>query len=113
MESKKIFYNEKGWVCQRYPYDLPIDNDNRYIEVDREEYEKTLTSPLYYAWRVVDGQLVNVHYDDLPPDWALQEKKEILVQKIEDAQNFLSETDYVIIKINEARLFHFQKKPKG
>ena len=27
---EKIYYNNNGWVCQRYPYDLPIENENQF-----------------------------------------------------------------------------------
>lgn len=61
---KKIFYNNQGWVCQRYPYDLPIENENLYIEVSEQEYEKTMSSNAGMAWRVVKGKLEQAVYDN-------------------------------------------------
>ena len=60
---KKIFYNADGWVCQRYPYDIPVDNESRFIEVEDEQEDKTYATSSGYAWRVVDGKLVNEVYD--------------------------------------------------
>lgn len=56
---KKIFYNQDGWVCNRYPNDFPVDDENRFIEVDEETEEKTLYTDIGYAWRIVNGELVN------------------------------------------------------
>ena len=54
---EKIYYNENGWVCNRYPYDIQIDDENRYIEVDDETYLKTLQCEIGKSWRVIDGEL--------------------------------------------------------
>lgn len=62
----KIYYNEKGWVCERYPYDLPITDDTRYIEVIDELANTTYTCPHHYAWRVVNGSLVIDLYEQIP-----------------------------------------------
>lgn len=61
---ERIYYNSDGWVCERIPQEIPIDNLNRYIEVSYEEYEKTLFADLGKAWRVVNGRLVQDIYDN-------------------------------------------------
>lgn len=61
---EKVFYNNQGWVCQRYPYDLPIENENLYIEVSEQEYEQTMSSNVGMAWRVVKGKLEQAVYDN-------------------------------------------------
>lgn len=60
---EKVFYNNQGWVCNRFPYDLPIDNEDLFIEVDEQTYEKTLSTPLGMAWRVVGGKLEEQVYN--------------------------------------------------
>ncbi len=60
---RKIFYNEQGWVCKRYPYDLAVTNQNNFIEVDDEIYDKTLSCRSHFAWRVVNGELFEEQYD--------------------------------------------------
>ena len=42
MEKFKIYYNADGWLCERYPYDLPVDDESRFIEVDEATFHKTL-----------------------------------------------------------------------
>ena len=61
---EKIFYNENGWVCNRYPYDIIVTDENRYIEVDDETYSKTLQCEIGKAWRVIDGELSMQVYDE-------------------------------------------------
>lgn len=72
---EKIYYTEKGWVCQRYPYNLPVTDANRFIEVEEELYNETLSSPQFFAWCVVDGELVNEHYEDLTEEELEEEKQ--------------------------------------
>ena len=59
----KVFYNDQGWVCNRYPYSIPIQNNNQFIEVTDEDYNETLYCKNYYAWRVVNGELVQEQYE--------------------------------------------------
>jgi len=61
---EKIYYNKDGWVCDRYPYNLPILNDNMYINVDEETYNNTLYAEAGKAWRVVNNQVVLQIYDN-------------------------------------------------
>lgn len=60
---EKIYYNEVGWVCNRHPNNFEIDNEEHYIEVDDETASKTYVTQSGYAWRVVNGELVNEVYD--------------------------------------------------
>lgn len=54
----KIYYNNDGWVCHRVPYNF--SDEVGFIEVSEEENEKTLSTRRNFAWKVVDGELVNV-----------------------------------------------------
>lgn len=60
---QKLYYNEQGWVCERYPYNFPIYDENLYIWVEDLTYEKTLQIPFGKAWRVVGGKVVKEIYD--------------------------------------------------
>ena len=60
---QKLYYNEQGWVCERYPYNFPIYDENLYIWVEDLTYEKTLQILFGKAWRVVDGKVVKQVYD--------------------------------------------------
>lgn len=46
---KKIFYNQNGWVCNRYPYDIQIENEENFIEVEDSIFEMTMSCESYKA----------------------------------------------------------------
>jgi len=77
MEKVKIHYDKDGWVCNRYPRDIPIDDDKCFIEVDESEYSKTLGCDNHHAWRVVDGKLVHERYEETPEDEQLQRLRDL------------------------------------
>ena len=81
---EKIYYNENGWVCNRYPYDIPITDENRYIEVDGEKYAETLSCSPHYSWRVVNGELVVEQYQDIPQQELYQQEYNTLKQQLAD-----------------------------
>ena len=60
---KKVYYNNDGWVCQRYPDFIPIENEALYIEVNDNIYDETFCAKGGYAWRVVKGKLKQEIYD--------------------------------------------------
>jgi hypothetical protein len=89
---EKIYYNKNGWVCERYPYDIPIDDETRFIEVDEDTYNQTLSCPSYQAWRVVKGQLVIEDYEAMPVNETLQ-------LELQDIQRWLRQNDWKPNKI--------------
>ena len=72
MEAHKIHYTAEGWLCNRYPYDLPIDDESRFIEVDEATYGKTLGCNNHFSWRVVDGKLLHERYEETPEHETIQ-----------------------------------------
>lgn len=65
-----IKYNKDGWVCDRYPYDLTDYYGE--MEVTEEEFNETMQSQQYYAWRVVNGELVQEQYET--KIWTTEER---------------------------------------
>lgn len=63
---KKIFYNQNGWVCNRYPYDIPVENTENFIEVEDDIFRMTMACGSYKAWKVVDGVLKIEQYEEVP-----------------------------------------------
>ena len=101
----KIFYNKQGWVCERYPNRIPIENENMFIEVDEETYNKTFSTRRWHAWRVVGNQLVNEEYTELTVEQKIEKQKYLINREIYEKKGYLSQTDYVITKINEAQAY--------
>lgn len=68
---QKLYFSDEGWVCERYPYNIPLTET--FIEVEDDVYYQTFTSDEYFAWRVVDGNIVQVRYEDTPEEVVLNE----------------------------------------
>lgn len=85
---EKIYYNENGWVCNRYPYDIEVTDENRYIEVDDETYSKTLQCEIGKAWRVIDGELSMQVYDEN------EYQKNVYQEEMNTLKQQLADMDY-------------------
>ena len=102
---KKLYYNEKGYLCNKHPWDIPVTDENRFFVTDEETFNKTDVCPIYHSWKVEGDKLVIAHYDDMPEEMKLEEQKFLLNNEIEEKKEYLSQTDYVITKINEAQAY--------
>lgn len=98
----KIYYNKNGDVCNRYPNNYPIDDENRYIEVSEEDEEKTLGAPFGMKWHIDNGTLVLV--DDQEMKNSEEYKQMMKENQLAELKQYLADTDYVITKLNEAKL---------
>lgn len=98
----KIYYNKNGDVCNRYPNNYPIDDENRYIEASEEDEEKTLGAPLGMKWHIDNGVLVLV--DDQKIKNSEEYKQMMKENQLSELKQYLADTDYVITKLNEAKL---------
>ena len=98
----KIYYNKNGDVCNRYPNNYPIDDENRYIEASEEDEEKTLGAPLGMKWHIDNGVLVLV--DDQEMKNSEEYKQMMKENQLAELKQYLADTDYVITKLNEAKL---------
>ena len=94
----KVYYNEEGWVLDRYPYDEFHSKKSPFIEVDEATYERTLSTDEGCRWRVSEGKLAEEVYDQSIIDEIAR------INEIISLKDFLSETDYVVQKLGEARL---------
>jgi hypothetical protein len=89
---EKIYYNKEGFVCERYPLDYPIEDENMFIEVVEEEFHKTFSTIVNYAWMVKDKKLVNERYQE-------DEVNELLQLELEQIQIWLKQNDWKPNKI--------------
>ena len=85
---EKIYYNENGWVCDRYPYDIQLTDENRYIEVDDDTYTKSLQCEIGKAWCVINGELSTQVYDET--EYQNNARKE----EMYSLKNQLADMDY-------------------
>ena len=99
----KVYYDkETGYLCERYPKDIEVKEDTPFIELPDEEVEETYIIEYGKFWAIKDNQLVKV--DDIELQATEEYKQEIKNNEIADLKNYLDNTDYVIAKLNEAKI---------
>ena len=99
----KIYYDkETGYLCNRYPKDIEKTDTSLFIEVEDKDYEETFVHPYGLFWAVRDGALKLV--DDVETQATEEYKKMVRNNEITELQQYLTDTDYIIIKLNEAKL---------
>ena len=99
----KVYYDkETGYLCERYPKDIEVKEDTPFIELPEEEVEETYIVEYGKFWAIKDNQLVKV--DDIELQATEEYKQEIKNNEIADLKNYLDNTDYVIAKLNEAKI---------
>lgn len=100
---KKVYYDKKtGYLCNRYPKDIEKTEDSPFIEVEDDLEEQTYAVEYGKFWKVVDGSLVIG--DDIETQ-ATQEYKDLVrSSEINKYRQYLNDTDYVISKLNEAKI---------
>lgn len=104
MEKKKFYYNPTTFEIERRAfYDEVEDKDLPFIELTFEEWEEKLSS-LSYGYKkvylngeiqeVLDEKVINtIEYKNTQKEWEIKKLK-----------RYLSDTDYVITKLNEAKI---------
>lgn len=99
----KIYYDkETGYLCNRYPKDIEKTDTSLFIEVEDKDYEETFVHPYGLFWAVRDGALKLV--DDVETQANEEYKTMVRNNEITELQQYLTDTDYIIIKLNEAKL---------
>lgn len=99
---KKLYYDkDTGFVSERYPHNYKKD-ESVFVEVEDDLYNKTFSVDTGYIWKVENGVPVIVE------DTDENEKRELKRLKLNnflcDYEQYLADTDYIIIKLNEAKL---------
>lgn len=99
----KVYYDkETGYLCERYPKDIEVKEDTPFIELPDEEVEETYIVEYGKFWAIKDNKLVKV--DDIELQATEKYKQEIKNNEIADLKIYLDNTDYVIAKLNEAKI---------
>ena len=99
----KVYYDkETGYLCERYPKDIEVKEDTPFIELTEEEVEETYIIEYGKFWAIKDNKLVKV--DDIELQATEEYKQEIKNNEIADLKRYLDNTDYVIAKLNEAKI---------
>ena len=102
--KKKFYYDENTGVIEVTPfYDEKKEKNLPYIELTYEEWERELATCSYgfkKAYR--DGKIIEVADEEVQ---ASEEYKSLQKEiEITELKNYLAETDYIITKLNEAKI---------
>ena len=104
MEKKKFYYNPTTYEIERRAfYDEVEDKDLPFIELTFEEWQEKLSS-LSYGYKkvylngeiqeVLDEKVINtIEYKNIQKEWEIKKLK-----------RYLTDTDYIITKLNEAKI---------
>lgn len=99
---KKLYYDkETGFVSERYPHGYKKD-ESVFIEVEDDVYEQTFSVSTGYIWKVENG--VPVIVEDPDENSQKELKRMNLGNLLCDYEQYLADTDYIITKLNEAKL---------
>ena len=102
--KKKFYYDEKTGVIEITPfYDEEKEKNLPYIELTYEEWERELSTCSYgfkKAYR--DGKIIEVADEEVQASEEYQ--KNIKEIEVSELKNYLAETDYIITKLNEAKI---------
>lgn len=102
--KKKFYYDENTGVIEITPfYDEQEEKNLPYIELTYEEWERDLSTCSYgfkKAYR--DGKIIEVADEKVQASEEYKNfQKEI---EITNFKNYLAETDYIVTKLNEAKI---------
>lgn len=102
--KKKFYYDENTGVIEVTPfYDEEKEKNLPYIELTYEEWERELATCSYgfrKAYR--DGKIIEVADEEVQ---ASEEYQKIIKEiEVSELKNYLAETDYIITKLNEAKI---------
>lgn len=102
-ENTKVYFQKStGFICHRYPYYYEPENENDFITISIEEAEPTYQCPYGKIWAVKDGKPVLI--DDEKVINTDEYKTEVKTNEIATLKQYLSDTDYIISKLNELKL---------
>ena len=103
MEKKKFFINEEG-VIEVTPF---FDNFEKkygdFIELTFEEWQEKLSDCTYGNKKVYkDGEIIEVEDERTKSSKEYKELQTLI--EIQQCKEYLASTDYVISKLNEAKI---------
>ena len=101
--KKKFYYLEDGTIKVTPFNDELVEEDLPFIELTFEEWEKNLSVCKYgFKKAYINDEIVEVEDKEV----QVSEEYKSLQKEIEttNLKNYLSETDYIITKLNEAKI---------
>ena len=104
MEKRKFYYDINSKKIEVRPfYDDYKEQDKPYIEITFEEWEEKLSSCNYgYMKAYINGEIVEIEDPEVVN--TIEYQNMLKEQEIDELKKYLSDTDYIITKLNEAKI---------
>lgn len=102
MNYKLYYKEESGIVCELPPYNYSKEDGDKFIEVDKNDYQNAHLLPYGKVWKVIDDKLQLVDDETTQKSNAYQLYE--LNNELAICKGYLTQTDYVVIKLSELKL---------
>lgn len=103
MEKKKFFINEEGVIEVTPFFDKQEKKYGDFIELTFEEWQEKLSDCTYGNKKVYkDGEIIEVEDERTKSSKEYKELQTLI--EIQQCKEYLASTDYVISKLNEAKI---------
>lgn len=104
MEKRKFYYDKDTKVIENRPFLDDYQEQNKpFIELTFKEWEKYLSSCNWgYKKAYINNEIIEI--PDIEIMNSVEYKNAIKEEKITELKQYLSDTDYVITKLNEAKI---------
>lgn len=103
MEKKKFFINEEGVIEVTPFFDKQVKKYGDFIELTFEEWQEKLSNCTYGNKKVYkDGEIIEVEDERTKSSKEYKELQKLI--EIQQCKEYLASTDYVISKLNEAKI---------
>ena len=104
MEKRKFYYDANTKRIEVRPfYDDYEEQDKPYIELTDEEWQEKLSTCAYgYMKAYINNEIVEIEDPEVVN--TIEYQNMLKEQEIDELKRYLSDTDYVITKLNEAKI---------
>ena len=104
MDKRKFYYNNDTKRIEVRPfYDDYKEQDKPYVEFTFEEWQEKLSTCSYgYMKAYINGEIVEIEDPEVVN--TIEYQNMLKEQEIDELKRYLSDTDYVITKLNEAKI---------
>lgn len=103
MEKKKFYIDEEGVIEVTPFFDKQVKKNQEYIELTFEEWQEKLSTSTYGFKKVYKGgEIIEVEDENIRNSEEYKEIQKLI--EIQCCKDYLASTDYVISKLNEAKI---------
>ena len=103
MDKKKFYIHKEGVIEVTPFFDKQVKKNQEYIELTFEEWQEKLSTSTYGFKKVYKGgEIIEVEDENIRNSEEYKEIQKLI--EIQRYKDYLASTDYVISKLNEAKI---------